>query len=199
MYAVNRSGGGRDVADVSRNQRIYMLFAAILEYPGPNLHDLVNESVTLLTSVNGGAAERMEVFGTFIGETAPVRIEEIYTRTFDLQPVCYPYAGYQLFGESYKRGAFMVKLKERYRARGFSVENELPDHIPVILRFLSTLPDAGQEAALVTECLIPALTKMARAFADGGTPYGDVIGALQLFLQPEEDAVVEGERGMSHE
>jgi nitrate reductase delta subunit len=187
MSAVIRNGGGRDVADISRNQRIYMLFAAILEYPGPDLHDRVNESVTLLTSVNGGAAERMEAFEAFVGETAPVRIEEIYTRTFDLQPVCYPYAGYQLFGESYKRGEFMVRLKERYRARGFSVENELPDHIPIILRFLSTLPDAGQEAVLISECLIPVLSKMSRAFEEGGTPYGHVISALQLFLMPEED------------
>lgn len=173
------------MADEHITQRIYSIFADILEYPGPRLNILVEESVDLLLRVNRCAAERMEKFSNFIGGTAPARIEEIYTRTFDLQPVCYPYAGYQLFGESYKRGAFMVKLKERYSAYGFSVENELPDHLPVILRFLSALPDRQQEAALVTECLVPVLTKMAGAFKGGGTPYGDVISALQLFLQPD--------------
>lgn len=170
-----------------RKRRIYSLFADILEYPGGGLHALVTESVTLLKASDSDSAEHMEAFGTFIGEASPSVIEEVYTRTFDLQPVCYPYAGYHLFGESYKRGAFMVKLKERYRACGFLVEGELPDHIPVILRFLSTLHDAGEEALLISECLIPVLTKMSRAFTEGGTPYGDVIHALLLFLEPAKD------------
>jgi nitrate reductase assembly molybdenum cofactor insertion protein NarJ len=35
----------------------------------------------------------------FAGSTPASRLEEIYTGTFDLNLVCFPYPGYHLFGE----------------------------------------------------------------------------------------------------
>lgn len=84
-----------------------MLFAGILEYPKPDLPDRVRECVALLSSVNPEAVTRLQGFRAFVEQTSLVRLEEIYATTFDLQVVCYPYVGYQLFGESYKRGVFI--------------------------------------------------------------------------------------------
>ena len=123
--------------------RLYLLFAVALDYPGPALAEDARACRGLLAQFNSEAAGRMEEFGAFLSQTHLGQVQEVYTNAFDLQPVCYPYVGYQLFGESYKRGAFLVKLQEEYRARGFSAGKELPDHLPVMLRFLSVLAARG--------------------------------------------------------
>jgi nitrate reductase assembly molybdenum cofactor insertion protein NarJ len=38
--------------------------------------------------------------------------EELYTKTFDVQPICYLDLGYVIFGEDYKRGAFLLHMQE---------------------------------------------------------------------------------------
>ena len=72
-------------------------------------------------------------------------LEEIYTSSFDLNPQCYPYAGYQLFGEDPKRSALMIGLQQSFCARGFSTGGELPDHVPLLLRFCSEASDEEME------------------------------------------------------
>lgn len=163
-------------------RRAYRLFADMLEYPCPGLNERVQEGVEAVSAVSQEASSRLEAFRAFVQETPASRLEEVYTGTFDLQVVCYPYVGYQLFGESYKRGAFMVGLREEYRAYGFSEGNELPDHLAVVLRFLAMLEDAGTVQELATMCLVPALDKMSQAFKEKEQPYGHVILALSLFL-----------------
>src|SRR3990170_4540745 len=158
--------------------RLYLLFAAALDYPGPALAEDARACRGLLAQFSSEAAGRMEEFGVFLAQTHPGQVQEVYTNAFDLQPVCYPYVGYQLFGESYKRGAFLAQLKEHYQACGFDAGRELPDHLPVILRFLGALPEVDQE--LIEEGLIPALGTMVAAFADQPDPYGGVVQALLL-------------------
>jgi nitrate reductase delta subunit len=93
--------------------------------------------------------------------------------------VCYPYIGYQLFGETYKRGEFLALLNARYREAGFVVEGELPDHLSVILRYLSRTWDA----ALVQEGVVPALTKMLDQLPEN--PYRHLLRAVLAVLQEE--------------
>jgi nitrate reductase delta subunit len=164
--------------------RLYRLFADILEYPTPDLVRQAKACADLLPAVNPEAAALLDRFCAFVEQTPPSRLEELYTSTFDLQVVCYPYVGYQLFGESYKRGAFLARLNEGYRAHGFSAGNELPDHLAVILRFLALGEDGEFGRTLVNEGVIPALDKMAQAFGDNGdNPYSGVIQALLLVLR----------------
>ncbi|MBS4024937.1 MAG: nitrate reductase molybdenum cofactor assembly chaperone [Clostridia bacterium] len=167
-------------------RELYQLFSEVLEYPTPNLEEKVNECIAITASVNSKAAARLEKFKGFVAQTPPGRLEEIYSGTFDLQPTSYPYAGYHLFGENYKRGAFMVKLQEQYKEHGFSAENELPDHIAVILRFLSTTQDDENTSILLKECLIPVLTRLTKAFGEQDQNYyGEAIKAILLVLTQE--------------
>ncbi len=163
---------------------IYRNFSNILEYPSPTLSVNVKECLVLLESINSKATARLKKFQAFVVQTPLGQLEEIYSGTFDLQPKCYPYAGYHLFGENYKRGAFMVKLQEQYRLHDFSWEKELPDHIAVILRFLSILHDEEAAGILKEECLIPVLEKMLKAFGEEKTNmYTEAVQALLLLLK----------------
>jgi nitrate reductase molybdenum cofactor assembly chaperone NarJ/NarW len=175
---------------------LFRLFADLLEYPTAALFSQAGVCLRYLKSVQPEAATTLEEFLQGLQEKGLARMEELYSNTFDLQPVCSPYAGYQLFGESYKRGAFMAKLVDGYRSLGFSAGKELPDHAAVILRFMAL----GQEARegdfgrpLLLEGLLPAVEKMAGALAgQDGNPYRAVITALRLFLNSVK------EREMSH-
>jgi len=164
------------------SRRLYQLFADILTYPTPTLASRVQECAALLSPVDAVAANHLQAFVEWVEETPPGQLEEIYTGTFDLQMVCYPYVGYHLFGESYKRGAFLARLNEEYHSRGFSAERELPDHLAVILRFLAVAEEDEVTRDLVRECIIPALARMRNAFDGGTSSYGHVIQALSLLF-----------------
>ena len=172
---------------------LYDLFADLLEYP------------TLATSLRAGhcyerlqqsqpeAAPLLESFYQAMEQRRLEQMQELYTTTFDMQPVCYPYLGYQLFGESYKRGAFMAQLNEAYHAFGYSAGQELPDHLSIILHFLGR-DVANREGefcqALLNEGLKPALGKMLQAFGpQSQNPYFDLLSALLSFLiqTPEKE------------
>ncbi len=140
----------------------YRIFARLLEYPTEELMDFVkNLEFSEMSFIK---------FKEQVKQLNLNKLEEIYTQTFDLQAICYPYAGYQLFGEDYRRGDFMTKLKEEYRAKGFvPPEGELPDHIGVILRYLSHNPS---DTVLIEECLLPVFEKFLRTFKENtDNPY----------------------------
>ncbi len=176
---------------------LYGLFAKLFEYPTPALSQQVRACVDELTAVDPTAAESIAGFCRQVEQIPLERMEEIYTSTFDMQPVCYPYIGYQLFGESYKRGAFMAQLNHAFSKTNFSAGNELPDHISVVLRFLAIegVNDKFNQT-LLDEGLIPTLEKMANPFQKddqtvkpigGGNPYAAVVSALLHVLTIETE------------
>lgn len=160
----------------------YYLFADILDYPMPLLADRVDELLSLVATVDDNAGQLLDRFREFVTKTSTTKMEELYSATFDLQPLCYPYVGYQMFGEEYRRGMFMARLREHYRVSGFASGDELPDHLCVILRFLSGREVGEVEHELVTECLVPALKKMEAGFAEKTNPYRGVLQALILLF-----------------
>ncbi len=163
----------------------YSLFADILDYPAPFTVERIDELLPLVATVDGKAWEFLEQFREFVAETTQARLEELYTSTFDLQPVCYPYVGYQLFGEEFRRGMFMAGLREHYRTCGFAAGDELPDQLCVILRFLDGREPEAVERELVSDCLVPALGKMVAGFDELSNPYRGVLQALLLLFEGE--------------
>jgi nitrate reductase molybdenum cofactor assembly chaperone len=121
-------------------QPIYRLFSALFTYPSPELPAEISECYRLLTVDYPKAAELINQFQTFVNSTSIAHLEEIYTSTFDVNPVCFPYPGFHLFGENFNRADFLVKLQQKYQEHGFNAPpNELADHLSVMLEFLSTL------------------------------------------------------------
>lgn len=165
---------------------LYVSFADLLSYPTLSTLVQAETCLTQLQESHPVAAVAFENFLRGLKQLELEKLKELYTTTFDMQPVCYPYVGYQLFGESYKRGALMAQLNEAYHAFGYSVERELPDHLSIALRFLG-LDSANREGefcrALLHSGLIPALEKMLKPFgAQSENPYFWLLSALQSFL-----------------
>ncbi len=108
------------------------------------------------------ALEPLRAFRAYVEATGLAALEETYSGFFDLNPLCHPYVGYHLFGETYKRSVFLLGLKER--AGGFASDGaELPDRVSVVLRFLARSADETLNRELVDEGLLPALERMSAA------------------------------------
>ncbi|MBI2940197.1 MAG: nitrate reductase molybdenum cofactor assembly chaperone [Chloroflexi bacterium] len=181
--------------DQTTDQRIFHLFATLLAYPRPGLAAVARECETLVAPQDAEAGQFLRQFRTFAEQAPFGHLEEVYSGIFDLDATCYPYVGYHLFGESYKRSVFLLELKRRYRLEGFVFkENELPDHLTVLLRFLGLTADAVQAAEIIHEGLLPSLEQMVRKGVEGETeplveqarhrqPYQALLRALQRVLQ----------------
>lgn len=143
------------------NRRILESFADLLSFPAGGLAASLCEAEVLAADYDSEAPAALGRFRSFVQAAAPGRLEEIFSETFDLDPVCHPYVGAHLFGESYKRSVFIVKLREHYRASGQADSRELPDHLALILRFLAVCAEPEFAAELAREAVLPALEKMA--------------------------------------
>ncbi|MBI2847152.1 MAG: nitrate reductase molybdenum cofactor assembly chaperone [Chloroflexi bacterium] len=161
------------MANLKTSKRILSLFADILEYPRPGLGETLGECQALLLVENPEASAMLDRFRKYVEEKPLGRLEEEYTESFDMHPGCYPYVSYHLLGESYKRSVFLLELKERYRAQGFTVKDkELPDHVSVMLKFLATSEDEPLNKELLKDAVIPALEKMLQGMQDEETEPG---------------------------
>lgn len=174
---------------------IFKSFSILLDYPYTDVTSHAQSCAGLLAAIDPEAAVGLRNFASFSETVSPGRLEEIYTATFDINPACYIYAGYILFGETFKRGKFLVRLQEKYRERGFSYGRELADHVPVMLRFLAMLaPDDLLAAQLAHNCLLPVLDRMLDSFEEAAqNPYTGVLAATRLFLMQIPEPVAEGE------
>lgn len=185
--------------------RVLGLFARLLEYPHSGVAQTARDCRELIAAESAEAAALLGEFAAFAERTPQNTLEEVFTGTFDLNASCHPYVGYHMFGEAYKRSALLLELKERFREHGFDPGVELPDHIAILLRFMSVCPDAELVDEIAREALLPTLEPMtvppepepvdegeeAPEVFDMGDDYRRVLHALRLVLQarygmPEE-------------
>ncbi len=184
------------------SQRVLGLFADILEYPETSIVEQVRECEVLVSGTDMEAAALLRQFLVFVEGTSKGELQETYTAVFDLDADCHPYLGYQLFGEGYERSEFLLELKQRYRESEFDAnQDELPDRISEVLRFLSVCSDHSSNEEILKEGVIPALDKLT---TDAGVidpeledaelelkqlrpkvdPYRPVLNALLSVLEP---------------
>jgi nitrate reductase delta subunit len=92
-----------------------------------------------------------------------------------------------IHGESRDRGQAMVALLELYRSKGLELSaNELPDHLPVFLEFLSTLPEAEADSLLGEAAHV--LAALGERLHKRQSPYRAVFGALVALAADAADA-----------
>jgi nitrate reductase molybdenum cofactor assembly chaperone len=159
--------------------------ARLLDYPERGWRRDVERARHLLAEHSIAASELVYSFQRELDGMTLSRLQELYSRTFDLSPVCIPYVSVHLFGEeSFKRAGLMSGLAEVYRRHDCEADIELPDHLGVILRHAPCF-DAGEWDELLRYCLRPAVEPMVAALARGANPYRHVVGALRAALAVE--------------
>ncbi len=78
-------------------------------------------------------------------------VQRHYVETFDMRRKCSPYLTYWTHGDTRNRGMALLHFKEAYREAGVTIdEQELPDHLAVVLEF-AACNDAELGNALLAE------------------------------------------------
>jgi nitrate reductase assembly molybdenum cofactor insertion protein NarJ len=94
----------------------------------------------LLRYPDSGLRDRARLVPEFYDEISHVSVEglqELYTTTFDLNPVASLEVGWHLWGEQYERGRFLAELRGKQTSMGIDADTELPDHLTVLLRMFT--------------------------------------------------------------
>lgn len=137
---------------------LYDALALLLLYPDGNFHERIRRCRELAVD---GAPVIVARLDEFVGNTAgktSAELEELYIQTFDFNPLCSLDTGWQLFGEEYRRGLYMVKIREEMRRLEIPETVELPDHLTNVLRILGRMEEEAA-ADFAMSCVIPAVKK----------------------------------------
>jgi nitrate reductase delta subunit len=164
-----------------RNAETYDALARLLTYPNCDYRRQLALSIGVAPPPAGAELVR---FATEIGELSTEQSQELFTRTFDLNPLCSLELGWHLFGENYERGLLLVRMREELRQAGIAETTELPDHLTHGLLLLGRL-DHGRAADFAAAIVLPALMKMLDAMRGKNTTYEHLLLALAATLHED--------------
>ncbi len=143
----------------------YRLLAPLFEYPLAGFPDRVNDIQDYLRGIYVDAAEELGRFVELLPADDLQTMQELFTRSFDVQAATTLDIGYVLFGDDYKRGILLANLNREHRAAGIDTGTELADHIPNLLRLMAVIEDEDVLHDLAYAILGPALLEMIGEFS----------------------------------
>ncbi len=157
--------------------------APLLQYPREDFIVSLNAAIAELKLLYPQASRPLIEFKCKVIDLSPEELEEIYTRTFDLAPLCIPYLSSYIYGdENYERGTLMSRLSERYQECNFDMQGELPDHIALILSFAPHCEESELDE-LIEFCLAKALATMTDSLKENENLYYLVLKTAQEIIE----------------
>lgn len=154
--------------------------SALLTYPTPDLKLAIPAIRRILADEGLFGPRRLAGLTPLLsrlGEADLFDAQETYVLLFDRSRSLSLNLFEHVHGESRDRGSAMVDLLETYRAAGFDLGGpELPDHLPVLLEFLSTRTEA--EAREILADAGPILVALAERLNRRASDYAPVLEAL---------------------
>ena len=168
------------------------VLALLLGYPDAELRSHLPDLRAALHAERALSASRLTELDALIatlGRKAVLEVESDYVEMFDRGRATSLHLFEHVHGDSRDRGPAMIDLTKTYEQAGlFLGENEMPDFVPVVLEFTSTLqPRQAREflgeMAHIFNAIFAALQKRE-------SPYACVLGAL-LELAGEKASPVE--------
>ncbi len=162
--------------------RIYKLLSVLLEYPARELIEHLGEIEEALPGLEAAAREDREALQAFLHWARGLPATELqahYVKTFDLTPDNALYLTHHLFEEQDRaRGPALVRLAEYFTEQGYAIEKgELPDYFPLILEYVSILPD-GASARHFLEQTAEVAGLIAKNLTAMGSPYAALLSII---------------------
>jgi nitrate reductase delta subunit len=153
---------------------LFVHLAHLLHYPQEDCRRHLEQLSSALT-VRQEVEEKLEPFRSFVAGRPFTEWEELFTRTFDMNPPSCLEVGWHLYGEDYKRGEFLVNMRQALAQYHLTESEELPDHMSHCLQLLARMEP--EEAPLfVDKYLLPALEKILK----GLKPENPFTGLLEV-------------------
>ena len=183
--------------------RTLKALSLILSYPTRELQQAMPEIGAVLASDTRLTAAERRALRPLVDDLTQrdiFELEEQFVLLFDRSRTLSLNLFEHVHGESRDRGGAMVSLVETYRDGGFDpATSELPDHLPVLLEFLSMRP--AQEARETLADAAHIFTALIGRLARRESNYAPVFGALvqlagvkadkqavsEMLAQPDDD------------
>ena len=174
---LRRSRHPRPRLDDSQLATAWQVTSLLLDYPSEALlgrRELLGDAVTGLPS---SVRDPLTRFLRVLGSTPLGQLQRDYVETFDVTRRCCLYLTYFAHGDTRKRGLALVQFKQAYRRAGVEVDDqELPDHLGVVLEFGAT-SDLDVAWRLLNDHRA-GLEMLRIALAGRSSPWHDVVLAL---------------------
>lgn len=160
---------------MNNDKRLTMrVLAALLRYPDAALREAVPQMREALQAERGLSASRLAELDALLRRLQamdPFEAEARFVDTFDRGRACSLHLFEHVHGDSRDRGPAMVDLAQMYERAGLYLgDEELPDHLSVVLEFASTQPlaiarDFLGEMAHILNAVFSALRERESAHA----------------------------------
>ncbi|MGD9898588.1 MAG: nitrate reductase molybdenum cofactor assembly chaperone [Calditrichaceae bacterium] len=159
--------------------KMFNSFAEVFSYP---VIDYQKNTAELGKQIDVDEENRQKYdeFIKYVERTELSDIEELFTRSFDMNPLTCLEIGWHLYGEDYQRGEFLVKMRQSLEEFKITESVELPDHLSHCLKLMAVLE--SDEVQIFSEnYLLPAIGKILKNFS-GDNPYKPVIEILKYVI-----------------
>ena len=146
----------------------YHTISFLLDYPVADTTMQLRRVTDMLEGSGPEIADGFAEFSEGYGSMEPWEREEYFVRTFEAEALTSMDLGYLLFGEEYKRGAFLALMQEEQMSAGNPLGHELADHLPNVLRLLPLMHDYEMALELCCSLIIPAIEEIIRKMEGSG-------------------------------
>ncbi len=136
--------------------QIYKVLSVLLEYPKKELvahWDDLNQVISELPNLANEDKELLSGFIHWASKLSLTKFQAEYVDNFDMTAENSLYLTYHLFDEQDRdRGPALIQLAELYKSTGFEIgDGELPDYLPLILEYVSTMDDEASARAFLQQ------------------------------------------------
>jgi len=145
----------------------YSLLASLFDYPDDNFTIRVRQIRKHIATDYPFALAELDKFLELLPAHNLLTMQELFTRSFDVQAIATLDIGYVLFGDDYKRGEMLANLNREHLAANNHCGTELADHLPNLLRLMDRLEDEELLRDLAYAIIAPALLEMIGEFSPG--------------------------------
>jgi len=131
---------------------IYTILSRLLDYPDPDLKgnlDVMDEVLNKDSQITEQERTAINDFIKQLRQQSLMELQQEYVQTFDMVPEHSLHLTHHLFGDDRGRGPALVDLSEHYKGMGLDMrEGEIPDYLPLILEYVSTLDEMAARVFL---------------------------------------------------
>ncbi len=169
---------------------LYTYLAEMLEYPWKHIKDKAEETLRIVDPhYPQEVKESLKAFKERVGALSLDELQELYSYTFEMSTSLTLDLGHHVL-DGFKRSGSLLQIKTMYREHGFPFEEygkgELPDYLPLVLRFLDFVKDEEIKENFRREFVIKALEKLYKNFANNPeNPYKHLIDAIYKVIETD--------------
>ena len=165
-----------------RHARAWQAQSLLLGYPDEQLLGRLDLLARVADTLGEAVGAPLRRFVQHLRTTPPGQLAADYVATFDHRKRCCLFLTYYAHGDTRNRGMALLSLKQAYAADGLLlVDEELPDHLSVVLEYAAAQPGKGRTLLLEHRA---GLELLRLALQDAGSPWADLLESVSATLPP---------------